>query len=90
MVSYSPHVLAVHPSVPVSNVKELIAYAKANRASSISPLGTGGAPHSRVSNSRRVPAFSGLYPYKGGSAAVTDRGAGTPTCCSTHAATYPS
>ena len=30
MVSYSPHVLAVHPSVPVSNVKELIAYAKAN------------------------------------------------------------
>ena len=25
MVSYSPHVLAVHPSVPVSNVRELIA-----------------------------------------------------------------
>src|SRR5437868_9552996 len=30
MVSYSPHVLAVHPSVGVKNVKELIAFAKAN------------------------------------------------------------
>src|SRR6187549_3589085 len=30
MVSYSPHVLAVHPSVKASNVKELIALAKAN------------------------------------------------------------
>src|SRR3954471_14825517 len=29
MVSYSPHVLAVHPSVPVKNVKELIELAKA-------------------------------------------------------------
>src|ERR1041385_1352894 len=29
MVSYSPHVLAVHPSVPANNVKELIALAKA-------------------------------------------------------------
>src|SRR5207249_6814321 len=30
MVSYSPHVLAVHPSVPVGNVNDLIAYAKTN------------------------------------------------------------
>jgi tripartite-type tricarboxylate transporter receptor subunit TctC len=30
MVAYSPHVLAVHPSVKVTNVKELIALAKAN------------------------------------------------------------
>src|SRR5687767_15965854 len=29
MVSYSPHVLAVHPSVRASNVEELIALAKA-------------------------------------------------------------
>ena len=30
MVSYSPHVLAVHPSVPANSIKELIAFAKAN------------------------------------------------------------
>ena len=30
MVSYSPHALGVHPSVPVNSVKELIDYAKAN------------------------------------------------------------
>src|SRR3954467_6521913 len=29
MVSYSPHVLAVHPSVPATSVKELVALAKA-------------------------------------------------------------
>ncbi|HEU5178620.1 MAG TPA: tripartite tricarboxylate transporter substrate-binding protein, partial [Burkholderiales bacterium] len=29
MVSYSPHVLAVHPDVQVKNVKELVAMAKA-------------------------------------------------------------
>src|SRR6476646_2836392 len=29
MVAYSPHVLAVHPSVKATNVKELIALAKA-------------------------------------------------------------
>ena len=37
MVSYSPHILAVHPSVPVSNVKELIAYAKARRRYVLQP-----------------------------------------------------
>src|SRR5213592_3410913 len=30
MVSYSPHVLAVHPSVQAKDVKELVALAKAN------------------------------------------------------------
>src|SRR5205085_7128308 len=29
MVAYSPHILATHPSVPASSVKELVALAKA-------------------------------------------------------------
>jgi len=62
MVSYSPHVLAVHPSVPVANVKELIAYAKANPGRlNFANSGTGGARTSRASNSRRGPACSGAY-----------------------------
>ena len=30
MLAYSPHLLVVHPSVPVSNLKELVAYSKKN------------------------------------------------------------
>src|SRR6267143_2125026 len=74
MVSYSPHVLAVHPSVPVSNVKELIAYAKANPGKlNFANSGTGGAPHlAGVEFAARTGVQWAYIPYKGGSAAVTD------------------
>src|SRR5438045_6459394 len=45
MVAYSPHVLAVHPSVKATNVKELIALAKANPGKlNFAVSGIGGAP----------------------------------------------
>ena len=60
MVSYSPHILAVHPSVPVSNVKELIAYAKARPGSSISPSPAPAARRtSPASSSSNAPACNG-------------------------------
>ena len=78
MVSYSPHVLAVHPSVPVNTVKELIAYAKANPGKlNFANSGTGGAPHlAGVEFAQRTGINWTYIPYKGGSQAVTDVVAG--------------
>jgi tripartite-type tricarboxylate transporter receptor subunit TctC len=74
MISYSPHVLAVHPSVPVNSVQELIAYAKANPGKlNFANSGTGGAPHlAGVEFAARTGVDWAYIPYKGGSQAVTD------------------
>src|SRR4029077_5625311 len=93
MVSYSPHVLAVHPSVPVSNVKELIAYARANPGKmNFANSGTGGAPHlAGVEFAARTGVQWAYIPYKGGSAAVTDVIAGNANVLfNGMLATYPS
>ena len=93
MVSYSPHVLAVHPSVPANNVKELIAYAKANPGKlNFANSGTGGAPHlAGVEFAARTGVQWVYIPYKGGSAAVTDVIAGNANVLfNGMLATYPS
>jgi tripartite-type tricarboxylate transporter receptor subunit TctC len=78
MISYSPHVLAVHPSVPATNIKELIAFAKANPGKlNFANSGTGGAPHlAGVEFAQRTGIQWAYIPYKGGSQAVTDVVAG--------------
>src|SRR3954462_3096467 len=73
MVSYSPHVLAVHPSVPVKDVRELIAYAKANPGKlNFAMSGIGGAPHlAGIEFAQRTGVQWTYIPYKGGSDAVS-------------------
>jgi len=93
MVSYSPHVLAVHPSVPVNSVKELVAYAKANPGKlNFANSGTGGAPHlAGVEFAQRTGVNWAYIPYKGGSAAVADVIAGNANVIfNGMLATYPS
>ena len=72
MVSYSPHVLAVHPSVKASNVKELIALAKANPGKlNFAISGLGGAPQlAGIEFAQRTGVTWTYIPYKGGSDAV--------------------
>ncbi len=93
MVSYSPHVLAVHPSLPVNSVSELIAYAKANPGKlNFANSGTGGAPHlAGVEFAQRTGVQWAYIPYKGGSQAVTDVIAGNANVLfNGMLATYPS
>jgi tripartite-type tricarboxylate transporter receptor subunit TctC len=72
MVAYSPHVLAVHPSVRATNVKELIALAKANPGKlNFAVSGIGGAPQlAGIEFAQRTGVQWTYIPYKGGSDAV--------------------
>ncbi|HEY7238571.1 MAG TPA: tripartite tricarboxylate transporter substrate-binding protein, partial [Burkholderiales bacterium] len=72
MVSYSPHVLAVHPSVKANNVKELVALAKANPGKlNFAISGLGGAPQlAGIDFAQRTGVNWTYIPYKGGSDAV--------------------
>ena len=44
-ISYSPHLLTTHPSLPVRNIRDLIALAKSNPGKLNLPTGMGGATH---------------------------------------------
>jgi tripartite-type tricarboxylate transporter receptor subunit TctC len=73
MVSYSPHVLAVHPEVQVKNVQELVAMAKAHPGKlNFAISGIGGAPQlAGIEFAQRTGVQWTYIPYKGGSDAVT-------------------
>jgi tripartite-type tricarboxylate transporter receptor subunit TctC len=78
MVSYSPHVLAVHPSVKASSVKELIALAQATPGRlNFAISGIGGAPQlAGIDFAQRTGVNWTYIPYKGGSDAVAAVAAG--------------
>jgi len=73
MVSYSPHVLAVHPDVQVKNVKELVAMAKSHPGKlNFAVSGIGGAPQlAGIEFAQRMGVDWTYIPYKGGADAVT-------------------
>jgi tripartite-type tricarboxylate transporter receptor subunit TctC len=92
MVAYSPHLLVVHPSVEVKDVKALIAAAKAKPdALNFAVSGTGGANHlAGIDFAQRAGIKWTYIPYKGGSQALTDMVGGQAQVMFNGAlATYP-
>jgi tripartite-type tricarboxylate transporter receptor subunit TctC len=74
MVAQSPYVLIAHPSLPVANLKELIAYAKQHpNELSYAHAGNGTAAH-LTGEMLKLEAGIQMAPiaYKGGGAAVSD------------------
>src|SRR5260221_7258603 len=78
MVSYSPHVLAVHSSVGVKDVRELIAKAKARPGKlNFAVSGIGAAPQlAGIEFAQRTGVQWTYIPYKGGPDAVAAVAAG--------------
>ncbi len=69
-----PLMLVVHPSLPVKNVQELIAYGKANPGKlTFASSGPGGAPHMSGELFKSMTGIDMLHvPYKGSTAAHSD------------------
>jgi tripartite-type tricarboxylate transporter receptor subunit TctC len=69
-----PYVLEVNPSVPVKNVSELIAYAKANPGKlSIASAGTGTPAHIAGELFKQTTGIDMVHvPYRGAALALTD------------------
>ena len=78
LVASIPNLLAVHPSVPAQNVKELVAYARANPGK-IS-FGSGGVGTSNHLGTELLAVRTGTsmvhVPYKGAASAMMDTVAG--------------
>ncbi len=77
----APNILAVHPSLPVRSVKDLIALAKVRKGElTFASAGTGSSNHLSGELFRVMAGVDIVHvPYKGGGAAVTDLIAGQVT-----------
>ena len=78
MVAYSPHILVVHPSVPVNSAKELITLAKSKPGKmNFAASSIGSAPHlAGIDFASRAGVDWAYIPYKGGAQAITDMAGG--------------
>jgi tripartite-type tricarboxylate transporter receptor subunit TctC len=76
MLAYSPHLLVVHPSVPVSNLRQLVALSQTTNLD-FAVTAIGSAPHlAGVAVEKATGAKWQYIPYKGGSQAIGDTVAG--------------
>ncbi|CAG2143285.1 hypothetical protein LMG31506_02805 [Cupriavidus yeoncheonensis] len=77
MLAYSPHLLVVHPSVKVSNLKELVELSQKTQLN-FAVTAIGSAPHlAGVAVAQATGAKWQYVPYKGGSQAIADTVGGT-------------
>jgi tripartite-type tricarboxylate transporter receptor subunit TctC len=78
MAAISPGVMVVHPSVPVKNVKELIAFARARPGELFySSSGQGSAQHLTIALFAQMTGLDMTHvPYKGTAPSITDVMAG--------------
>ena len=90
LLAYSPHLLVAHPSVPASNITELVAASK-RKAMNVASSGSGSANHLGVVD---IALATGLQwqhvPFRGGAQAIGDTAAGnTQLCLNGMLATWP-
>ncbi|AGW92849.1 tripartite tricarboxylate transporter substrate binding protein [Cupriavidus sp. DF5525] len=78
LLAYVTNTMVVHPSVPAQNVKDLIAYAKANPGKlAYASAGPGSTNHLSAVLFEKMAGIQMLHvPYKGGAPAVVDTVAG--------------
>ncbi len=74
MVAVSPHVVTVHPSLPVHNLKELVAYAKSHPGEvNYASQGSGSVPHAGTELLKQMTGTDMVHvPYKGSGPAIQD------------------
>jgi tripartite-type tricarboxylate transporter receptor subunit TctC len=77
LLGYSPHLLAVHPSVQASSIAELVALSK-NKPVNVASAGSGSPNHLGVVEIAQKLGMRWTHvPYKGGAQALTDTISGT-------------
>jgi len=92
LIAVVPYMLVINASLPVKNLPEFIAYAKARPGKlSFASSGVGGTPHLCIEMLKVMAGIDLLHvPYKGGAPAVVDTIAGqTQAYCAGLAATMP-
>ncbi len=72
LVMFSPYIFAVHPSVPVATLDELVAYDKANPGKlNVGTSGVGSIQHlTALVIAKKYGLKWGIVPYRGGAAAI--------------------
>ena len=81
MLAYSPHLLVTHPSVPATNITELVAASKI-KSLNVASSGSGSANHLGMVDIALSTGLKWVHvPFRGGAAALGDTAAGNTQLC---------